>query len=108
MSIVKDKLLNSVNELQDCIDETRQTVIEMYGDDNELAIRLDSYDEGVEKIFDEIDKIENLNSRLDCEELSNISKKIVALSNMIKLDAIDLLFSIGTGINRYPEEDVWN
>lgn len=108
MNFIKSRLHNSVDELIQCVDETRQAIIESEEPNRDVISRLDTYDEAIEKIVNEVDKIDKLHTKEDHLELNHICNKISELSNMIKNDAMDLILTIGTGFTAYPDEDLWN
>lgn len=100
-------LLTGVKDLETCIHNAKQVILESYHDDA-TVMRLNFYDEALEKITKEVNTIYTLNTDNEFDEIDQSIKRIVELSNMIKQDTIDLLLALETGMDLNIDFDAWN
>lgn len=107
MNTLLQILLESVEELENCIHSAKKAILESHQDDA-VVTRLNFYDEALDKITREVESIEMINeSEPDCDIEQSI-KRIVELSNMIRQDSLDLLLSLETGFDSTVDVDNWN
>lgn len=100
-------LLDAIEELESCVFNARQVIMQSH-DCKTVSKRLDFYDEALLKINTEVRFITNSSSDVEGEELDQSVKRIVALSEMIKQDTIDLLLAVETGFNSNFDTSSWN
>ena len=107
MSTFLQVLLDAIEELESCVFNAKQVI--MQSNEGESASkRLDFYDEALLKINNEVRFLTNSSLDVECEELDQSVKRIVALSEMIKQDTIDLLLAVETGFNSNFDTSLWN
>lgn len=100
-------LLTGIQDLETCIENAKKVILESYEDDA-VIMRLNFYDEALDKISKEVDSIYHLNTTDEFDEMDQAIKRIVELSNMIKQDAVDLLLTLETGMDLNIDSETWN
>jgi hypothetical protein len=100
-------LLTGVKDLETCIENAKRVILESYEDDA-VVMRLNFYDEALQKITREVESITVLNTNNEFDEIDQSIKRIVQLSNMIKQDTIHLLLELETGMDLNTHSDIWN
>lgn len=107
METILQILLIGVQDLETCIENAKKVILESYEDDA-IVMRLNFYDEALNKITKEVDSIYLLNTSNEFDEIDQSIKRIVELSNMIKQDTVDLLLTLETGMDLNVDRDTWN
>lgn len=107
MNTLLQILFDSVEELENCIHSAKRAILESHHDDA-VVMRLNFYDEALDKITREVENIEFLNESDDGCDIEQSIKRIVELSNMIRQDSLDLLLSLETGFDSSVDVDSWN
>jgi muramoyltetrapeptide carboxypeptidase LdcA involved in peptidoglycan recycling len=109
MKILTQFLLESVKELETCIDDIRQTICESRDEDFPKDLdRVNFYDDIVDKILNEISLIEHSRSEVDEFDTDQSLKRITQLSNFIKNDIVDVILTLQTGFDSNQNADTWN
>lgn len=107
METLLQLLLNGIKDLETCIFNAKQVILQEYEDDS-VVQRLSFYDQALSKINNEIESINSLNNSENYDEIDQSVKRIVQLSNMIKQDTIDLLLMLETGFDSGIDVESWN
>lgn len=109
MRILTQILIESVHELENCISDVKQAIINSQENFDSVNLnRVDFYETIVDKLFDEISQIEKSENSNINFDIDQSLKRISELSNLIKDDIMDVVLTLKTGFDSNQNPEMWN